>query len=774
MKGKVSALAVSAMLSAGVALAAKDGQMTVINQRSSVKFERCSLMANRFDWAAKTKLSYAEELKMCESLDFSKFCYFGSLFDREHTIGMYDAFFSSKSICNSLSAFLKRGGMVFFAPVTWTQLNTWPESMKRFFADNGVKIPGSANYENNIPGSDKEKQLTASVVPTWKGSLFDSPRPVEGQLRSIRHFKDIDRIGYEPVAVTPEGYPVVIATKVGGKGLVVFSHLYPVERQVESPFYWNLIEGLYGKDAVRRRSSRNAYIAEARNRGKDRLYVCAEPVYSKTFADTPVPDDAEDVGHIDLLLARGDRELAKIVFYNCSDDNLVFRLEPEANLANRDIFAFQEVMTWGNVAGLSVNEIVREPTDDGLVSVPSGETKVLLLAAETRRRPGKYDWSFELVPVNVVMPTRKITVTAEVLDLEIDPSLFPTTYLWGPYDYSFALGRADAYRAFAMDRKHITYSMAGTRGDHWTRMLFKNAAGRIECVKTAPKDLCADEIGQKRAGHRFVNGYGHLDRFCTRMKALGVKEPDLRQSDQMALFEQGIRLIDAEFRKAGITPDDFYEPLMDEPNLKHIHNVLAAGKFVRSLGWKVNTGVASWCTMDDIRALTPITDWWQPAERRITERASGKEENDYYRSTGVRYTPGQSSTSGSDDPYLHYHRYRGLRAILNGWDGWCTWAMNSWRGNDYRGRENNIVFDASKMQFPGVFYVHHGDRGPVGTMRLEAFREGIEDYHWLKYAAKTGKGGIYASEECLKRLNASEDASAVQKWRNALLRELAK
>ena len=87
-----------ALLAGFAADAAEDGQMTIINSRCAVKFERCSLMANRFDWAQKTKLAYAEEPKMCESLDFSKFCYFGSQFDREHTLAMYDAFFSSKSI----------------------------------------------------------------------------------------------------------------------------------------------------------------------------------------------------------------------------------------------------------------------------------------------------------------------------------------------------------------------------------------------------------------------------------------------------------------------------------------------------------------------------------------------------------------------------------------------------------------------------------------------------------------------------------------------------
>jgi hypothetical protein len=126
--------------------------------------------------------------------------------------------------------------------------------------------------------------------------------------------------------------------------------------------------------------------------------------------------------------------------------------------------------------------------------------------------------------------------------------------------------------------------------------------------------------------------------------------------------------------------------------------------------------------------------------------------------------------SGNTDPYLDYHRFRGIRAFRLGADGFCTWAANSWRGNDYRGKDNAL--DGTKGSFPGAFYVHHGDEGPVATMRLEALREGVEDLYWLRRAASEGVAAEMRSERCLTELLSRKDAAAVKAWRNALLRAI--
>ena len=72
-----------------------------------------------------------------------------------------------------------------------------------------------------------------------------------------------------------------------------------------------------------------------------------------------------------------------------------------------------------------------------------------------------------------------------------------------------------------------------------------------------------------------------------------------------------------------------------------------------------------------------------------------------------------------------------------------------------------------------MFYVHHGDAGPVATMRLEALREGVEDLYWLNRAAGGGCAAGLRSKQFLDRILAGKDAAAVRDWRNALLRALA-
>jgi len=744
-----------------------EGQMTIFNSHALAKFESCSIQVNRFDIGNKSALSRPEILKVCESLDNSRFCYFGSLFDREHRLEMYAPLFDNGSIRQSLTDFLHRGGMIYFAPVTRTQFAAWPQAMKAFFRDVGAPLPDEGNYENNVLGSESEQTLFAQATPKWRDSFFNTPRPVD-PIQSIRHFKGVAELGFETVYATKEGFPVVISAKTKIGGAVVFSHVYNFERQQESPFYLNMLEGLYGKDAARIRSSRAVYVSSAHARGKRELYVREEPVYSKVYADTPVPDGGEELTHVDLLLARGDRELAKIVFYNCSEENLVFRVEPSADRTNADIFRFYDVQPWRTETGPVVNEIVVPINEAALVNVPSGETRVLLLAGETMRRAGTYGWAFELVPCNLDAPTRRITVRAEVLDLTVDPDCLPTTYMWGPYEYSFSAGRIETYREFLVGEKRV--SMIQTSGHHWDKLLEKGEDGKIRLVDCVPPDLISEEVAEKKAGRRWVNGYGLLGDFWRRMEALGGK-PDVTDPVSRELFEDGVRMIDAEFRKAGITPDDFYEPLRDEPSSADIPQLLVAGKIVRSLGWKVCIDVATWCTMDDIRAFEPVVDWWQPWERRLVDRATGPEEIAYYRSTGKKVSPYLCSESGNTDPYLKYHRFRGIRSYMMGYDGFGTWAANSWRGNDYRGKDNALD---GRNGSPGSFYVHHSDVKPVGTMRLEAWREGAEDFHWLKYAERHGLAEDFRTKAALEKLNAERSPVSAKAWRDGLLRAMVR
>ena len=101
-KAKVGvALLVLAGASFASGVAAAAGQMTVFNSHALMRFEQCSLRVNRYDIEKRKTLTDAEKLKICESLEDSNFCYFGSLFDRELSIGAYTLLFSEPSICRA-------------------------------------------------------------------------------------------------------------------------------------------------------------------------------------------------------------------------------------------------------------------------------------------------------------------------------------------------------------------------------------------------------------------------------------------------------------------------------------------------------------------------------------------------------------------------------------------------------------------------------------------------------------------------------------------------
>ena len=57
--------------------------------------------------------------------------------------------------------------------------------------------------------------------------------------------------------------------------------------------------------------------------------------------------------------------------------------------------------------------------------------------------------------------------------------------------------------------------------------------------------------------------------------------------------------------------------------------------------------------------------------------------------------------------------------------------------------------------------------------RLEAWREGAEDFHWLKVAEKLGAAEEFRSAERLRALDATSDPAAVKAWRDGLLRGIA-
>ncbi|MDD2216034.1 MAG: DUF4091 domain-containing protein, partial [Eubacteriales bacterium] len=103
-----------------------------------------------------------------------------------------------------------------------------------------------------------------------------------------------------------------------------------------------------------------------------------------------------------------------------------------------------------------------------------------------------------------------------------------------------------------------------------------------------------------------------------------------------------------------------------------------------------------------------------------------------------------------------------------GADGFALWAYNSWRGNDWNSAENVDNYSA--------FLFHHADRGPVPTLRAEAFREAAEDLFMINEAKRYNDPELVRliSHENLNLLMLQNDPLKVQQWRDRLLTALSR
>jgi hypothetical protein len=746
-----------------VLAASAEGQLTLINSNSRVDFKTYALKVNVFKYDADKAFDSMDELRICESIDNSKLIVFG--LGREKQFSRTSEFlFGTPSVITSIEAFFKRGGMIFFEPSSWAVYNSWAGVARKFFVACGVPVPDGSNYKNPSDNQHEDRNIDGVVVKGSGGEAFGGPRVPE-MMRAIRYFDGEAAEAFEAYVVDAKGRKLIMGKRVDA-GTVVFSLVYSVQRSAQSPFWDNVIESLYGKVATQKSAGRTVYLEEAKTRGLTGLYIREEPVFTQLFADTPLPEGGAELKHIDLLLARGEVELAEIVFYNCTEENRLYRLEPKMNDPNGKMFNFLDVKPRRNEHGRIQNEIVTPTDSSGTVFVPSGETKSLLLAAKTNEKPGTYEWSFELVSVNFEEEPRKITVTAEVLDLAMEGEM-PNVYLFGPYAMTWAKGQVEKYQDFLADHYHVNY--IATSGSIWKRVLKKGADGSV-VLSDDPADYLSGEKRLQELGRRWIYGYGLFEAVNARMKELGVPM-DWRDPKLVSLIDQALARWVKTLKENGIDFSLAYEPIRDEPSTKNIDEFIIAANLVRKHGMKVAVDIATWCTLDDVRKLAPHVDMWEPWEHRLTTRATGPEELAIYKASGKPIRPYLCSMSGNTDPYLDYHRFRGIKAFRLGGDGFCTWAANSWRGNDYRAKENQL--DGVRGQYPGAFYLHHGDRQPVATMRLEALREGAEDLYWLRRAAKEGKAKELIADETLAALIKAQDPAEVRAWRNALLRALA-
>ncbi|MBE6708795.1 MAG: DUF4091 domain-containing protein, partial [Ruminococcaceae bacterium] len=78
-------------------------------------------------------------------------------------------------------------------------------------------------------------------------------------------------------------------------------------------------------------------------------------------------------------------------------------------------------------------------------------------------------------------------------------------------------------------------------------------------------------------------------------------------------------------------------------------------------------------------------------------------------------------------------------------DGCLYWAVNYWTGSEWRTSDNDFYSGDGLLLYAGHRF---GIYGPIGSLRMEYIRDGIEDFEYLTMAEK-----LYGREEVSKVLS---------------------
>ncbi len=504
------------------------------------------------------------------------------------------------------------------------------------------------------------------------------------------------------------------------------------------------------------------------SRSGGKITVWQLPLFTKIYNDTFPPENRPDTTAVNLLIARNEKESTSLLISNTTDENLYFRVEPQFFLNDgktifSEMFTIKETIPWRSTTGQVFSEALTGLNQGNILTVPALETRQLWIDAKTDLPAGDYRWSLALIPVNLDQPTRKIDFNVKVLSLRFPDKLPIRVYTFGPYGFSWAhneILRENYWRTCLDYHINTVQSVEGPR----------DAIQQGTIISDRRENYIAQEPLLKKLNADWVYGYGIYPYFKRQMEKQGKAAPIHTSPEMRQLFRQWMTNWVRFLKEENVDFKCFLIPLQDEPRGSDIDELLAAAQIIHEVDPSLRTTatIATWSTPEELKKLNPAIDVWIPWEPRLTTQSNAAAELAFYRSTGKPFYPYLCSTSGNTSPYLNYFRFRGIRSFLLGTDGFFLWANNSWRGNDWKSSEDTQSY--------GAFLFHHGDKGPVPTVRAEAFREAAEDLYLLRLAAKSNDPELkkLSSESLLNNLMKSDDPAKVQVWRDQLLTALSR
>ena len=496
----------------------------------------------------------------------------------------------------------------------------------------------------------------------------------------------------------------------------------------------------------------------------------ADP-YAPCFADL-LPEKLVPATEVNVTVARAEKEAEALLLSNLSDQTITLRVEPDFVLGDSTV-------RWQKLAKLKeavprlspFKERQMDPlvglNEANLITIPPYETRKLWLEFRTELLAGTYDWQLTFVPIDSLWPAHRVAVRAEVVALTFPARMPFMVYNFGPYGFSWARGQ-DLRRTYLETCRDYHFSHVISSFPFGTT-LQAGAGGRI-LVAPRGTDYLREEKLISSLGLKWVYSYGVQPEFDRHIRRLGFRGK-VHDAEWAELFRTWAGNWLGALSDAGFSSDQYVVPIADEVHDEWAEDVLRTAQMLKTISPDVRTyqDPATWTSFETVKMLAPVTDLWIPWEPRLRGRESSAAELAFYRESPQPFCPYLCGVNRQVLPVLSYYRLRGLRSWAFGADGFCLWSFNSWRGNDW------AEFDQRDKSGDNCLF-HHGDSGPLPTIRAEAFHEAVEDFYLLKLAEKHRGDAAVADlvdSTVINGLLQNTDPGAIREWRTTLIKALS-
>lgn len=504
--------------------------------------------------------------------------------------------------------------------------------------------------------------------------------------------------------------------------------------------------------------------------GKALLVWPVNPWHLPASSYVPGPSDATGQA-VSLQGFQGEYLTAAVGVANLSSSPMRFRVVPREwasplssdRIPGKQYMTVRRVVEVGLRGGSTQRDALPELGIEDVVTILPGSNEVIWVTIMTHdMAPGRWRASLSLIPL--IDPSKQASAQLEV---QVWPGMMPQ----GPRPYSGNWARYDAppssptrEAAYEDQKAHFTniHLVNGAGGAGFGSMTFDEQGRPTSEPDFTQLDVAIDEFGEQ--------GQIYLLHFKYTMLPLqlrgGGSTSDAQVQDNFGWYVGKVR---EHFASRGMGVRDFAWYVEDEPDLEEAHNVAAFGKLMQATDpeQQIYITVYQAQKLEWLKIMAPYVNVW------TVKLNVSKEQRDFIFSQNARFFT-YSVLSRSGNPYKSY-RMEAFKALHYG-----TEAIGFWSYDDAGGaRESSTWIDTEKSIYAAIY---EGDRGPVPSVRWEAWRQGIQDFRYVEWLSKladeckvpalASKAKSLVSDTPLTVLNSGDRTTAdkaIQKVRETVL-----